>query len=139
MGTVEPGRNPQIDSLIGNGSVALDHGRPGLTIEEMVDRPPVAIDPAPVDGVDAGRSNHRRSPPRLAFLHIGDVDLDGRDVDRLQRVVDGVGRVGERPGVEHDAVDVAPSRVDAVDEITLVVRLMVVEVNAEFGCPRRRE
>ena len=55
------------------------------------------------------------------------MQLDDRPVERHERVVDRPGVVAERAGVDDDRRGAAPRAVDAVDQLTLVVRLEVLE------------
>jgi len=57
-------------------------------------------------------------------VDVGDMHLDDRPLERLERVQQGDG--GERVGgrVDHDGVGRLARRLNPVDELSLVVRLM---------------
>lgn len=67
----------------------------------------------------------------LAFLEFGDVDLDRRDVDCLERVEQCDGRVGVRAGVDDDSVDLIKiCLLDVIDQSALVVALKALYFDA---------
>jgi hypothetical protein len=85
---------------------------------------------------------------RLTPMHVRDVQLDHGQLDTFDRVVQCNGRVGEGAGVE-DGADRFPRPhppalgLDPVDQLTLVVGLPEVELEAEVvrrlpAEPRRR-
>ena len=62
------------------------------------------------------------------------MNLDRRQAGTLERVVESVGVVGERSGVQQDAVKpVVGSRADPIDEEAFVIALATVDGRAA-GC-----
>ena len=59
------------------------------------------------------------------------MELDDDAFERRQRVVQRPGVVGERPGVDDDGRRPPAGRVHEVDEVSLVIRLVVLELDAE--------
>ena len=83
----------------------------------------VALEAFAGDGGEAGQACIAYLAEVLARLYGADVDLDGRDGDGLECVEDRDARVRVGRRVDDDAVDVAVSLLDLVDDTALVVGL----------------
>ena len=64
----------------------------------------------------------------LALVDIGDMYLDDGGCDGTDGIVEGDAGVGVGSGIEDDAVGGEAVGVEAVDEVTLMVALVVVEL-----------
>ena len=76
------------------------------------------------------RRQHRRVAERLAGGRVGEVQLDDGSVEGGHRVVERPRGVAERAGVDDQGVGAAPGGVHGVDQLALVVRLEVLELEA---------
>jgi len=83
----------------------------------------VTLCPKPRNLPLAHRRDHRGVAERLAGMDVAQVDFDGRDADGRDGVAQRVGVVGERAGVDHDAVGPPAGVVDRVHQRALVVGL----------------
>lgn len=90
---------------------------------QQLQRVGVALEALSGDGGEAGQTGVAHLAEVLARLDGADVDLNGGDGDGFERVQDGYAgvRVGRR--VDDDAVDLAVSLLDLVDDAALVVGL----------------
>ena len=94
----------------------------------------VALRPFALDDADAGFTGDRLAAPLLALVDVGDVDLDRRQVHRLQRVKERVTVVGQGARVEDQRVGIlVGGRLDAIDEVALVVGLVGLDGPAQLG------
>ena len=76
----------------------------------------------PADDPFASRRNHGVVAEIFSLVHVGDVHFDDGEVDGAYGIVQGYGRVGIGPGVEHHAVDMfVHGSLKAVDEFALLV------------------
>ena len=76
----------------------------------------------------ATRTYHTLVAKFLALVHIADVYLDGRCADRLEGIQQSHAGVGVSTRIKHYAIVVESYLVDAVDEVTLMVALQVVNL-----------
>lgn len=84
------------------------------------------------DGAARDRGNPALVAEGLAGVGVGEMDLDDRDLDALDGVVEGNGGVGERAGVEEDGEAAARGGlVQPVDEMAFVVGLAQVYAQAK--------
>ena len=70
---------------------------------------------------------------RLAPVHIGNVHLDDRACERVERVEDGDRGVGEGGRIDDDAGDPLASRVYPFDNLVLAIALMELDLKPELG------
>lgn len=96
---------------------------PFETLPQQLQRMGIALEALAGDGGEAGQAGVAHLTEVLARLDGADVDLNGGDGDGFERVQDGYAgvRVGRR--VDDDAVDLAVSLLDFVDDAALVVGL----------------
>jgi hypothetical protein len=78
---------------------------------------------------------HRRSPPLLAVVDVGQVHLHDRHLECLERVADRPAVVRPRGRVHDEAVDVAVRVVAPLDVLALVVRVPAAHRAAELVRP----
>ena len=83
----------------------------------------VALQALAGDGGEAGQAGVAYLAEVLARLDGADVDLNGGDGDGFERVQDGYAGVSVGRRVDDDAVDLAVSLLDLVDDAALVVGL----------------
>ena len=100
----------------------------------MPDCVAIADDTAAEDGGDAYLGYHRDSAPWLTVAHVGDVHLDRRQPDGVDRVADGVGVVSECAGVDDNTIRVA-SGVEPIDDVTFMVRLERLDLASGLDSP----
>src|SRR5207245_2549844 len=85
------------------------------------------------DATDARGSDARPTPEALARLEVRQVNLDGGQGDRFDRVVDRDRRVRVRARIEEQAVEAVVARVaDPIDDRSFVVRLLRLDAGAEM-------
>src|SRR3954453_910791 len=77
----------------------------------------------------------RLPPPLLPLVDVGEVDLDDRDRERLERIVDRPRIVRPRGGVDDDRGDGVVRVVAPLDELALVVRLAALDGELERPRP----
>lgn len=100
-------------------------------LQKDVHRLAVAVKALAHDGRDAGGADEAPLAEILARGDVGDVHLDRRNADGLERVEQGDAGVCIGGGVEDDAVCTVIIRLlDGVDELALVVRLVERDVYA---------
>ena len=75
-------------------------------------------------------------PERLAGGGVRQVQLDDGPIEGGHRIVQRPRGVAQRAGVDDQRVRPAPGAVDRLDEVALVVRLQVLELQA-VACGRR--
>lgn len=90
---------------------------------QQLQRVSVALEAFAGDGGEAGQAGVAYLTEVLSLLDGADVDLDGGDGDGFERVQDGHARVRVGGRVDDDAVDLAVSLLDLVDDAALVVGL----------------
>lgn len=90
---------------------------------QQLHRVNVALQALAGDGGEAGQACVAYLAEVLAGLDGADVDLNGGDADGFERVQDGHARMCVGRRVDDDAVDLAISLLDLVDDAALVVGL----------------
>jgi hypothetical protein len=89
---------------------------------------------APSPEIWPGRSGHERALPELlARVDVREVHLDHRQLARDQRVAQRHTRVCQPAGVDDDRAVRAARRLDAVDQLALVVGLERLHGRAALG------
>src|ERR1700722_20623152 len=66
-------------------------------------------------------------PKRLALVHIGNVHLNDRPLEGVQRVEDGDRRMGEGGGIDDDAGGALASACNPVDDLVFTIALMKLD------------
>src|SRR5262245_32204856 len=79
--------------------------------------------------------DHRRPAPLLALVDVGEMNLDDRRLEQLERVPDRVAVVRPRGRVDDDAVRPVERFMDPVDVLALVVRLFALRTRADIARP----
>ncbi len=69
----------------------------------------------------------------LALVHVGDMHLDDRAFERVERVEDGDRGVGEGGGVDDDAGGASAASMDPVDDLVLAIALMELDRQPELA------
>jgi hypothetical protein len=67
------------------------------------------------------------------------MDLDRRNLDGEQGIVEGVGVMGESSGIYHHPVNFAPDRMKPVDQCALVIALKFLNLHSHVRSPCRQE
>lgn len=93
------------------------------TLPQQLQSVSIALQALAGDGGEAGQAGVAHLAEVFAGLDGADVDLDGRDGDGFERVQDGYAGVRVSRRVDDDAVDLAVSLLDFVDDAALVVGL----------------
>ena len=91
----------------------------------------VALRPEPEDAAIRREADIGMMPEALAPEDVGQMHLDDRHVGGLERVVDGDRGMGQRAGVEDDAVGRLARLLDPVDELAFVVGLAEIDRQVE--------
>ena len=91
--------------------------------DQKVDRVEIALEAKAHERLDAGQTRVGDLAEVLALRHVGQMHLDCRNGDGLQRVQNGDARVRVGGGIDDDAVVNAVGGLDLVDQRTLVVGL----------------
>src|SRR5208337_5679674 len=92
----------------------------------------VAVGTETRHAADARRSHPRPAPEGLARVGVRQVDLDARQRDGTQRVVNGDGGVRVRGGIEQEASEPFRARLaDPVDDGSLVVALSSLDARPQ--------
>ena len=78
-------------------------------------------------------------PERLALVHVGNVHLDDRPVEGVQRVEDGDRRVGEGGGIDDDAGRALAGGMNEVDDLVFAIALWNSIAEPECSWPTRRQ
>ena len=86
----------------------------------------------PLDGFAAGQTGVGNLPEGFPGIHIGDVNLHSRNADSLQGVQNGNGGVGVGCGIDDNAVYLPVSPLDFIHQISLVVGLVLLNLNAQL-------
>lgn len=68
----------------------------------------------------------------LALMHVGDVYLDYRWLERVQRIENGDRIVGERGRVDHDSARNLTGFIDPVHDLVFAVALMEAKLKLEL-------
>src|SRR3984957_631960 len=66
-------------------------------------------------------------PKRLALVHIGNVHLNDRPLEGVQRVEDGDRRMGEGGGIDDDAGGALASVMNPADDLVFAIALMKLD------------
>lgn len=76
---------------------------------------------------------------RFAGVHVGQVDLDERDLHRQQRIAQRHAGMRERRRVYQNEIGVAARLMNAIDQLMLGVGLQMAQgnINADAGFPIR--
>ena len=70
-------------------------------------------------------------PERLSLVHVGNVHLDDRPVEAVQRIEDGDRRMGERRWVYDNPRGALAGPVNPVDDLVFAIALMKLDREAE--------
>src|SRR6478735_3397395 len=120
---------------------AVRRGRSaGLGAGDPLERDPVALDALARHHRDGVRGDDRRVPELLGPLEgVGDVHLHQGRLELRAGVVDGVGVVRPRGGIEHDRHRVVGGGVEPVHHHALVVGLPHLHLEPELAAPALAE
>ena len=88
------------------------------------------------DHARRGGRHERMMPEGLAPVHVGNVHLDDRRLERVQCIENGHRCVGEGAGIDHQPAGLAARLVDPVDDLILAVGLE--KARAPASARRRR-
>ena len=72
-------------------------------------------------------------PESLALVHIGNMHLDDRPFEGVQRIEDGDRRVGEGGGIDDDAGGALAGAVNPVDDLVFAIALMKLDRKPKFA------
>ena len=95
--------------------------RPRVIVNQRLQRFDVAGVSFPCDNLPGDVADNGVAAPLLAGVDVGEVHLDRGDSHSLYGVSEGVAVMGERTGVDDDALAVLAFLVDLVDEGTFVI------------------
>ena len=99
------------------------------------DRKAIPVDAEARKRRESGPGGKRMMTEALAGVDVADVDLDGGDFDRDQRIVERDRGVRISAGIDDDAGRFpGVSVVDEVDQFAFTVRLPAIGLEAVFGC-----
>ena len=110
------------------------HGVPFKQLGHGIDGEFVPEPAEPGDDPSGHRRQHRGVAEGLTPGRIGEVQLDGRAVKGGDGIVEGPRRVTQRPGVDDECLGPPTCGVDRFDQFTLVVGLVVLELEAVALC-----
>src|SRR5579859_1312839 len=114
-------------------------GASGLGCEKVGDaaeRQLVALGAEPGDDAVGAHRHERAVPEFLALMDIGDMDLDHRRIEGIERVQDGHGIMREGGRVDDDAARALPRLVDPVHDLVFAVALVEAQLEAELARER---
>ena len=99
-------------------------------VYQQVDRFRIPVGAVPLDRCDAGGADKADPPERFAGVRIADVNFNGGNPDRLQRIeqCDAGVRIGA--GIDHDPVRGMIGCLNAVNKISFMIGLVNFNVNA---------
>src|SRR3546814_7487419 len=90
----------------------------------------VAVPAEPADRARGHRCDGRCVPPLLSGVRVRDVELYDRALEGAEGVGEPPGVVREGAGVDDERGAPTPGAVDRIDQVALVVRLDVLELEA---------
>src|SRR5690606_29224515 len=99
---------------------------------EALQRENVSLNAEPGDHPIGPKRDIGMVAERLAFMEIGDMNLEHRRVERVQRVENRDGCMGEGGGIDDDAGGRLSRLVDPVDDAVFRVRLVKADLEAEL-------
>src|SRR5271169_5673880 len=127
-----------MDSLILTLTLPLAPNRSGSKLRRLdqlgdpLKRQRVALRSAADNNARSDARNVGMMPERLSLVHVGNMHLDDRTFEGVQRIEDGDRRMGEGGGIDDDAGGALASAVNPVDQLVFAIALMELDRKPEF-------
>ena len=96
-----------------------------LNRQQCLNSQPIGVEPEAGNHAQTSTRDHRAMAELLAFVHVGNMNLHHRALQRANAVLQGDARMGVGTCVEHDAVGLEAHLLQLVDQLTLDVALVI--------------